>query len=681
MEYLLITPNGSYRIPLDTEESGTLIDLLDFYASKGVCEGPGQVRALGRQQVLARLGRPTLPEDKDHPFPVPAVIVGDETAGSFTRGWLDWQITAYQDAKARAKTAPVDIGDSVAAVATGESETVQAGVEDIPEQGVDSGHDSGERTPSVQAEDVAHNEQHADVAAEPPKWVRGTRQWEANGSADDRVVLVTSHGIAAPSGWVLTGPVPSPASIPKFVAYHWRKKPNDLPQLWFTAEAMDRLGMPVEDADEQEVATIVSDTFDCRVSYHKSGFFTCRWGTSTDEGGAAASTSNRSAQLVFIPWLPLDPSPARPGDLGVAGIEGKPTELPDDEDQAVPILAERIAWLCKFGPGVLPAPRWSTPGAAFADVKRRQSSVTKITAGPFPSEVLAAQVDVDPDMHTAKRPHKSRSEYIIVETDQRAAYLASAGMLQLGYGEPTRVANPQNVDVLTSQQPPFGVWHVTTPAGKDIDGLDKRLPLPNGYMDWDEPRSFWSVTRGVQHILSSVETGGTGLTPAELQIDAAWLWPHQHQLLRQWAAAIREEINAAIREGRQDRVDMLQAMYKAYLGRGRSDKWSPRQAHHHQPVHYASLQADTRWRAQRFAVRVKNAYGFYPVMADVDSWTYWLPTHIECADCAAAGCERCDMQGRTATDPKTILEEPSQANGKYRIKKTEYPSGDGGEQG
>ncbi len=52
------------------------------------------------------------------------------------------------------------------------------------------------------------------------------------------------------------------------------------------------------------------------------------------------------------------------------------------------------------------------------------------------------------------------SGHIIVRTDQRAAYLASAGQLQLGYG-PKRVADP-GPNVLTSQQWPFGLWRVAS---------------------------------------------------------------------------------------------------------------------------------------------------------------------------------------------------------------------------
>ncbi|MCT7372119.1 hypothetical protein [Mycolicibacterium llatzerense] len=629
-EYLVVTPKGTYRVPLDSDEAGTLIDLLDYYVSKDVASGPDRLRAMTRQQVLAQLGRSTLPESKDNPFPESAIVVGEENGGgSFTRGWLPWQISTWQDdeMQARITANAAELGDaSDAHVAEPEPET------QAPEADGDGQRPEAQRAP----------------------WTYGTRVWEIPGAAvaDTRVVIITSRGIVTPSGYVLSRkPLPTPADLQRFILFHWKKKPAELPQLWFTAEAMDSLGIDVEDADPNAVDAIVASTFDCKVSWSQSGFFTCRWGAAaTAEGADADAASARSATLVFMPWMPLNPSDARPGDLGVAGIEGTSTELPEDEDQAAPILAERIAWLMSLGDGVAPSSRWSTVGAAYADVKRATSSVRRLPPGPVPAEVAASQSDLDPDMHEGKRPHKAKSDHIIVETDQRSAYLASAGQLQLGYGEPTRVTDPES-EVLNTQKPPFGLWRVTTPAGKKIDGLDMRLPLPNGYMSRDEPSTFWTTTRGAQHLIASVDVGGAGLSPAELQIDAAWLWPQQTQLLRQWTAGLRDRLNEAIAEGREDRVDMLKAMYKAYLGRTRSDKWGPRQKHHHQPVHYASIQADVRWRALKFAVGIKERYGWYPVAADVDAWIYWLPADA---------------------DP-SVLEEDAKFNGKYRIKAIQRP--------
>ncbi|MGV9797341.1 hypothetical protein ACWDTP_04680 [Mycobacterium sp. NPDC003449] len=643
MEYLVTTPTGTYRIEQSAPEVDDVIAMLDWLVEKHAITGPGPLAVHSRQQVLAALGRPTIPDDKNNPFPEPDVIVGEEAAGAFTRGWLEWRAQDWLDGKYRK-----------AAAALGDVDTDLPEAEATPAEAAD---DSGNDTTPADGEGPPSNAPVPTQSDDPAAWVKGRRVWEAPGAADERVVIMSSRGVAVPSGWVLTRHLPEARNIPRFLNWHWRKPPaNGLPQIWFTAEAMDAIGIAVEDADPDEVKEIVAEHFGCRVSWAQSGFFTCRWGTGTNadsdvdednENGASAPT-RRSAQLVFVPWLPLDPADARPNDLGVAGTLDTDTELPEDEDEAVPILAERIAWIAGLGQGVAPASRWSTVGAAFADVKRRGSTIKNVKGCPLPGEVQATQSDLDPDLHISKRPHKARGEHRKVETDQRSAYLASAITGEFGYGDPTRVEHPEP-EMFNAQNPPFALCRVTTPAGDKIDGLDRRLPLPIEYMAWDEPRTFWTTTRGVRHLISPTDLGGAGLAPVELGIDAAWVWPHQSRLLRSWADAIRKRLIEAIAEGRKDREDMLKAVYKAYLGRMRSAKWSPQQYHHHQPVWFAAITADTRARAMAFAVNIAQTHNLYPVAADVDAWMYWLPPEI---------------------DPSVLAEE-STANGKYRIKAIE----------
>lgn len=622
MEYLVTTSKGTYRLEPGDPEIDNVMGLLDWLVENHAVAEPGALEVLSRQQVLAMLGRPTLPEDKENPFPKPDVIVGEQAAGGFVRGWLRWKVDDWQNGKYRAAAASG--GTQLDANETGGGQTAEP-----PRGGVTAPAPSADDAPS------------SDV------WVKNTRKWEAPVAADDRVVIVASRGIVRPSGWVVTRHLPQ--SIPNMLATLWPKPPKRLlPQIWFTAEAMDAMGMPVEDADPGEVAEIVAEHFGCKVTWHLSGYFTCQWNlagtvdnpdddesdTEEQEGDvhAADDITRRRAQLVFVPWLPLDPDEPRPNDLGVAGILGKDTLLPEDELEALPILSERIAWLAGFGEGVVPAARWSNPGAAFADVKRRASTIKNVKASPFPGEVLATQPIIDQDLHVSRRIHEKKGNFRRVLTDQRSAYLASAIKLEFGYGEPTRVGNPDPA-MLDKQDTPFGLWRVTTPPGKTIDGLDEKLgswrALPVEYMSWEEERTFWTTTRGVKHLMSPTDEGGAGLSSVELAPDAAWLWPNQYRMLRSWAEAIRLRILEAEVEGRQDRVDMLKAMYKAFLGRMNSAKWSGLQQHWRQPVWVSAIMADTRARALAFAVRIAREHGVYPVAADVDAWTYWLPPSVD----------------------------------------------------
>jgi hypothetical protein len=673
MEYLVTTGRGTYRIEAGVPEVDDIVAVLDWLVESHAVGGPGPLEVLSRQQVLAMLGRPTLPEDKENPFPEPDVIVGEQAAGGFVRGWLAWKVDDWQNGRYRRAAAASRSGGS-----GGEGSALQG--------------DAAAPTAAAQVVEAPRGEGTAQAGAgggqDRDVWVKNTRRWEAPVAADDRVLIVASRGVVRPSGWVVTRH--RPQSIPNMLAAQWPKPPKRfVPQIWFTAEAMDAMGLPVEDADPGRVAEIVANHFGCQVSWHLSGFFTCRWnlagtdagaGAAVDDGGEGGTEDDpnddvmrRCAQLVFVPWLVFDPAEARPNDLGVAGIIGKDTLLPEAECDALPILGERIAWLAGFGEGVVPAARWSNPGAAFADVKRRASTIKNVKASPFPGEVLAAQSIIDPDLHVAKRRHDKKGNFRRVLTDQRSAYLASAVKLDFGYGEPSRVGNPDPA-VLDSQDTPFGLWRVTTPPGKTIDGLDEKFArlraLPVAYMDWEEERTFWTTTRGVKHLMSPTDQGGAGLSSVELAADAAWVWPEKFRLLRSWADAIRERILEAEREGRQDRVDMLKAMYKAFLGRLNSPKWSGLQQHWRQPVWHSAIMADTRARALAFAVPIAHDHGLYPVAADVDAWTYWLAPDVDVSVLEEPEAFR-GHRGKPGAKP-----DANPINGKYRIKEIVEPQSD-----
>jgi hypothetical protein len=666
VEYLVTTGRGTYRIEAGVAETDDIVAVLDWLVQTHAVSGPGPLEVLSRQQVLAMLGRPTLPEDKENPFPAPDVIVGEQAAGGFVRGWLVWKVDDWQNGRYR-RAAAASQGSGLegdAAAPTADR------VVDVP---VGEG--------AVEAKAVG--------APDPDVWVKNTRKWEAPVAADDRVIIVASRGVIRPSGWVVTRH--RPQSIPNMLAAQWPKPPKRfVPQIWFTAEAMDAMGLPVEDADPGRVAQIVANHFGCQVSWHLSGFFTCRWnltdndndndndsgGQGDDEDGTEDpddDVTRRSAQLVFVPWLVFDPADARPNDLGVAGIIGKDTLLPEAECDALPILGERIAWLAGFGEGVVPAARWSNPGAAFADVKRRASTIKNVKASPLPGEVLAQQSIIDPDLHVGRRRHEKKGNFRRVLTDQRSAYLASAIKLDFGYGEPSRVGNPDPA-VLDSQDTPFGLWRVTTPPGKTIDGLDEKFArlraLPVAYMDWEQERTFWTTTRGVKHLMSPTDQGGAGLSSVELAPDAAWVWPEKFRLLRSWADAIRERILEAEREGRPDRIDMLKAMYKAFIGRLNSPKWSGLQQHWRQPVWHCAIMADTRARALAFAVPIAHDHGLYPVAADVDAWTYWLSPEVDVAVLNEPEAFR-GHPGKPGAKP-----DANPINGKYRIKEIVEPQSD-----
>ncbi|SPX88467.1 hypothetical protein [Mycobacterium xenopi] len=606
MEHVISTGGRTYRVSAGDDDTADVDAIVAW-----LCETYGQpasVVALSRQQVLARIGRSAIPAG----FPQPDVVIGDagRDSGGYTRGWLAATVAAWEDAHA---TSDAD------AAGGGEGER---------------GGDAASVEP----------------AAGGSSWVPGARQWSGvSAAADTRVAILTSRGALTPSGVVLTrGPLPTGADLARFVWHRWPSKPAQTPQVWITAPALAAAGMtPPKKAptSSEDLAAAVGKVFDCQVTSAKAGWFTAVFSRDEASGG-----DSRRVHLVLLPFLWLDPAGQRPKDLGVAGTRGTATELPADEDAAAAALGERIAWVAEFGEGVLPAARPASVGAALLDaVRRRGRSAHRIEACPLPDTVYAETPRVDPDIENWKHmPHDARGDRVDVEVDQRAAYLASAGQVELGYGGVPIELSKADPAVFAEKNPPYGLWRVTTPPAASLDGLSRRLPLPHGNMQWDAPATYWTTTRAVQHLVAPIEDGGAGLSAGELRIDGGWVWPQHGRLLRTWADILRAKLAEATAAGRQDQIDLIKAVYKAFLGRMAGGQHPPGQRHYQQPVWAATIRADTRWRALRYATHIATTLDLYPIAArDIDTFVYRIPADLDPA----------------------VLAEDSEANGKYRIKR------------
>lgn len=606
-EHWLYTGGRSYLVTGD--DGGEFDDIVAWMATdRG---RPAPVVALSRQQVLTRIARTTLPTG----FPDPDVVIGDpDRETGATRGWLEQTVQRWEDTHLDTAAAP----DDTPASATPVGDTTA--VED----------DAGAGSP----------------------WVPKTRVWEEPITADGRILVITSRGVVAPSGTVLAGPMPDGSALGALLGWRWPRKPKELPQLWLTYEALEALGFPTDSEAPIDAAATVAQLFGCDVSWSQSGWFTVKFGG--DDDGQA-----RNAHVVLIPLLYTDPPAQRPGDMGVAGWEGTATELPEDETASVRLLAQRMVWLSGIAEGVAPASRWATVGAQVLDAVRRRGRQGQkaIEACPLPAQVaVESGGQLEPIVAPTwdHRPHRAIGDQIDVEVDQRAAYLASAVQVELGHGPPRELQRISTA-VFDEQKPPFGLWRITMPAAGDLDGLTKRLPLPHPAMRWDAPVTVWVTTRAVQHLSAPVELGGAGLSVTELDIDAAWVWPQQGRMLRTWADVLRAKLIEAREAGREDYQDFIKGIYTTYLGRMSTDKWGPQQRAHQQPAWYAAIRADTRWRALRYARRIADTHGLYPISAELDAWVYRLDPDV---------------------DPQ-ILAEDSTANGKYRVKWTSAEAGEG----
>lgn len=620
MERWVFTGGAGYRVG-DGEQG----DIVDWAAESAGELMTGPVKCLSIQDVLARLGVSALPKG----FPTADVIIGVGKTGM--RGWFETTVSAWE----------ADPGG-------GEN----AATEDDDDAGT---------TPAPPVK-----------PAPAPKSAPGTPRapWWTGVSprSDALVAIVTSRGVVLPSGEPASkGPLTQGTDLAKFVWYRWPRPPakNVIPQVWLTAPALQAAGMkpPKAVASSEDLSKTVSTLFGCTVTSAKAGWFTAVFPPDSGTGEA------RRVHLVLLPFLWTDPSGSRPKDLGMAGMDGAETELPDDEFAAAKELGQRIAWLAELADTapkyigeapLLPARRPGSVGAALLDkVRRRETTAHRIEVCPIPTKVYTesqGRLETATDWRQPHASKKAKGDAVDVEVDQRAAYLASASGMYLGYGgEPEEFGRIDAVSQFRKDptsgkwiQPAFGLWNITIPAGSDLEGLDPRLPLPLPDMKWDEPATVWCTTRSVQQLLAPVTDGGAGMVPEQLEIGRAYLWPKTWRALRGWAEILREALKQAIDDGDQFRENFIKDLYKGFLGRLDSSDHPMGQKHYQQPVWAATVRAETRWRALRYAHFIAGEHGLYPLVGkDIDTWVYRLPPDL---------------------DP-TVLNEASTANGKYRIKK------------
>lgn len=627
MEVLVIHGGLTYRVV----EGDPDIDALVEYLVTDKAECIGKLKMLSRQQVTMRLGRATLPSN----FIDEVGIIGDDLRETgFSRGWLESAVADWEAAQLAAGNEPG--GEAAAAPA-----------EDVkpPEKARARGSKSAKAAPADKSEpDAAEPDPNAPLAPKSLQWQ------DVPLSADGRILIMTSRGVLAPSGRVVAGPLPDGGALSSLLTWKWPRKPKGLPQFWFTYEALEAVGFPTsaEDGEDLDAKDLVASIFDCTVTHVQSGWFTCKFAVSPGE--------ERQAHIVLVPLLDTDPPQERPGDMGIAGWLDTPTELPEDELDAAHVLGDRMAWLAGLADDVVPASRWATVGAQMLDAVRTRSRIKGIQRCPLPSAVAVETGGwLEPIIPPTwdHRTHKKKGDCIDVEVDQVAAYLASAIQVKLGYGTPYEPKGIK-VEVFNEQKPPYGIWRLTVPAADSIDGLSKQLPLPHPSMRWDQQTSFWITTRGVQHLTAPVELGGAGLAYNELDIDSAWVWPEQSELLKTWADRLRVALIEARKAGRDDYEDFIKGIYAAYLGRMSTDKWKPGQSEHQQPTWYATIIADTRWRAMRYARRIADTHQLYPVYSQLDSWIYRVPADTDLS----------------------IFNEDSTANGKYRVKWSDLDDAD-----
>ncbi len=611
MSNYAITRDGT-TWQLRDDPDGEIADLLNWIIDEKCHQSAdGPLLALSRQQIVSRLGK-GMPAD----FPEHDVVTGDPEQGG-VRGWWETTVQNYIAGVRTSAAAPADE------------------VDDEP---------AGLHAPG-----------RADA------WPLRSRQWDdvEYSGADDRVLIVTTFGIVNPAGAVVKPPLGEPGNLLKLaVKYPWASGEGEAdPQIWITGQALRELDFPVPGpGSTAKLEDIVGDFFGCDVTYQKSGFFTCAFPTPDP-----TNWPDRKVDVVLMPYTHSEPSKSRPDDRGVLGIVGTPTILPADEAEAAHLLGDRIAWLYGLE-GALPGPRWSRVGGKIARVRMGKARPTikndpgaKLVPCPLPSR-LSKSGNLPYAWWTKdswNRKHRANSPGVDVEVDQQAAYLPSAEGVYLGWGTPEFVTpDPAWFD---QQRPPFLVAQITVPPANKCDGISPKLPVPHPGMSWTKEATFPATTIDIQQLLAPVENGGAGLTVAEIDFHVAYVWPEQHQWLKQFAILLRTKLAEARAADRLDYQQMSQALYKSVFGRCAAvgdSAWSYPYLQLQQPAWFGAIEGLTRWRAMRYACRIARDFNLYPTECMVDAWFYRVPEGFK------------PHQLEDPLDEKTGLRK----NGSYRLK-------------
>lgn len=322
-------------------------------------------------------------------------------------------------------------------------------------------------------------------------------------------------------------------------------------------------------------------------------------------------------------------------DLGVLGSERQGTALPEDEAGTAAELARRLRWMIDHL-GVLPSATSSMIGAGIQDdimrQRRRWNSERKEQArgavveqrSPLPT-AIAPEVIIEAPVEWSRTPtvQELSSSRLLMVVDQRASYLASAGTLELGWGEPKHVNRATAEQMLSADKIAFGVWKVELPALAEINA-DPRLPAVLPPMRYDRRVTAWITTESVHSLLDPVSDGGAGLEVDDLLVDEGYVYPERGRALEAWTKRLRQARTAAVDDGDQTMKKIVGSIYKSYVGRiANPDMWrSQYKAHHFQPMWHYAIIADARRRGRRQVMKLVDQHQVWPIASRTDSWTF-----------------------------------------------------------
>lgn len=425
----------------------------------------------------------------------------------------------------------------------------------------------------------------------------------AGAAVGQAVVIVAADGAYRAGGSRLTGPVDTVDKLATLV--EWCRARDLLvpaggvvPRVWIVGAAVHTL-VGAEISDEQ-------------ISRVLAPLVARGWGLSpVGPGRVALSRAGDVDGPVEVmvdarPWLVG-------GDLAVA-------------DEA-PELGRRLtAWMA--GTGVLPdvSARWSAAVVLDEILTARgaRGRGSAVVLEPGALEVpLALPVQrwvIGLDAVQIAAFEGGATDLVLLE--QLHGLLASAGMVMLGSGRPTRLSGAAAAAAAAGgeegQRRRFGLWRAVLPAAADL-GLPPTVPLPHPGMRPDGEAEVWLSTEDLAGLSAAVRDGGAGIGVEQLGITEGVIWPHASRLLEGWATRLRELVQG----GDPAVAAAAGAAAAAYLaGLGDPDGWRPGLERHYQPAWAAALAAHTRFRGRRAMMRIGREHRVWPLVVRDTSMVY-----------------------------------------------------------
>ena len=487
-------------------------------------------------------------------------------------------------------------------------------------------------------------------------------------SADDHAMIVTSTKVLSPSGIVLVDkPVDSVDKLLKVLEWRQRRQPLSpagLPaQVWVIDAACAQLGWGPDDVDpgdeadysdeelrEGRMKTDVIARLDDATRELLGPYLTPQgedgWHLYQpgEEIGYRLHLSHTAGNRKLMVDVILEgwawTARINHDRMGILGSETAGTLIDfDDEMDTARELARRLCWHVDHL-GVLPGITPARTGAVILDRifrdRRKTGRGTIVDAPvPLPPIDITDADELEPVIVWSRGwidTEELDAADELVTIDQRASYLASAGMINLGYGELVHHGTGAEELAHTSSPLPFGVWQITLPAA-DTLALPDKLPLPHPRMRTDRPVTTWVTTETIISLTAPIPDGGAGLDIADLAISESWTTTDQGQVLKRWKELLAAARKAAVEADDPILKSMVTDIYKGYLGRIAGDRnWDSHMRHHYQPIWAAAIKAHARHRSRAKAMKLAREHNIWPIKGLTDAWTYLAPAGADLAD-------------------------------------------------